>query len=357
MRGLFVNNRRAKDSIYESGHMVYRCLQDSTIYALDYCEVDVANRAIRADYDFYLFNFHHITMGWLDTRILKRNLGLVGTIVLEISPNNPFVLCSPRHFSFYCALDPTLPARGNVVPFPRPLERAPMELPVVHNDPPVIGSFGFATKGKGFQHVVAAVNREFDKAVVRINIPFGDFVPETRAYASFLADTCREAAKPGVDVVVTHDFMDKPELIRWCAANTLNCFLYDRNMAGLAATTDQAIVSGRPLSVSDNDTFRHITAYLPPYPKFSLRDSIEKSVPLVQRMQDDWAPARFRQRFEQTLGKLRRANPSRQAGRYYTLPLRTKGFRDALDRKMDKYMKRFLLLGQRQARPSANEVI
>ena len=35
---------------------------------------------------------------------------------------------------------------------------------------PIIGSFGFATLGKGFELVVDAVNKEFDEAVVRISM-------------------------------------------------------------------------------------------------------------------------------------------------------------------------------------------
>jgi len=40
-------------------------------------------------------------------------------------------------------------------------------VPYKEKEIPVIGSFGFATKGKGFQHVVEAVNltlRIFDKS-------------------------------------------------------------------------------------------------------------------------------------------------------------------------------------------------
>ena len=56
-RGLFVNNKKAKDSIYESGYMVYKCLVQSNQYVLDYQEVDIDDRQIKTGYDFYFFNY------------------------------------------------------------------------------------------------------------------------------------------------------------------------------------------------------------------------------------------------------------------------------------------------------------
>ena len=302
MKGLFINNKKAKDSIYESGYMVYQCLLISNLYHLDYREIDSNDREIPTGYDFYFFNYHPVTMAWLQTKSLKKDLGFVITMILEVAPNAPFVMCPHRDFNLYCALDPTLkPKQNNVFSFPRPLEKIDFDLPVIQNIVPVIGSFGFATEGKGFHHVVEAVNKEFSEAIVKINIPYGDFVPNSKNNAIYLGNLCKQMAKPGIDVQITHDFMSKESLIKWCASNTLNCFLYDRNMQGLSATTDQAITAGRPLSVSDNDTFRHITAYLPPYPNYSLRESIEKSVPIVKQMIEDWQPLRFVQKFEEII--------------------------------------------------------
>ena len=320
--------------------MVYQCLLNSNQYKLDYCEVDVNDREIKVGYDFYFFNYHPFTMAWLETAKLKKELGVVITMILEVAPNDPFVMCPEKHFDFYCALDPTVKStQHKVYAFPRPLEKVKFNLPDVYNEVPVIGSFGFATKGKGFQHVVDAVNKEFEKAVVKINIPYGDFVPDSDKYALLLGNICKQRAKPGIEVQVTHDFMSKEELIMWCGANTLNCFLYDRDMPGLSATTDQAIVSGRPLSVSANDTFRHITAYLPPYPVFSLRDSIEKSVPLVKSMEQNWQPEKFREQFESII-KLYEQGPIQQLKGGYLLPLKKKSLTDTIRKRIKKYRRK-----------------
>lgn len=337
-RGLFINNKRAKDSIYESGQMVFNCLSKSDEYSLDYIEVDINNRQIKTGFDFYFFNYHPVTMGWLQTNRLKKELGFVIAMVLEVAPNDPFVMCPAKHFDFYCVLDPTVKSKQhNVYAFPRPLERLDFILPTVQNEIPVIGTFGFATKGKGFQHVVEAVNKEFEKAIVKINIPYGDFVPESEQYAAFLGKICKQIAKPGIEVLVTHDFMSKEELIKWCNSNTLNCFLYDRSMPGLAATTDQAIITEKPMSVSDNDTFRHITAYLPPYPAFSLKESIRKSVPFIKMMKDDWQHEKFREKFEAILKTYSGRMNGQGVVEDYNLPLKKKTFGNLILNRWKKY--------------------
>lgn len=307
-RGLFVNAPRANCSIYESGRMIYDCLVLSRRFRLDYIEIDEYSRDISNLFDFYAFNYHHVRMSWLDTTCIRRLPGLKLTFVLETLPNDPFVLCPSQDFDVYCALDPTMAlSDSRVYGFPRPLEASAGVPPYRETAVPTIGTFGFATIGKGFDHVVEAVNNEFDSAVVRINIPASTFAATRRSlfakkdYATYLSELCERTAKKGVDVVVTHEYLSKSDLIAWCAANTLNCFLYDRNMPGLSATTDQAIVSGRPLAVSGNQTFRHIHKFITPYPARSLKESIASSVEGVRQMQKEWSPEKFARQFEKVL--------------------------------------------------------
>ena len=97
LKGLFVNTQIATCSIHESGIMAYKALKLSDNYELDYCEVDLNQRTISTRYDFYVFNYHPTTMGWLNTKYIKRLPGLKATIVLEVSPGDPYVLCPENH--------------------------------------------------------------------------------------------------------------------------------------------------------------------------------------------------------------------------------------------------------------------
>ncbi len=323
LRGLFINCAAAQCSIYESGRMTFQCLAGSPKFALEYIEITPEKRTLPSNFDFYFFNYHITTMNWLDAKKIKNALpGIKMTVVLEVAPNNPFVYCSPEDFDAYCVLDPTLNiADERVFAFPRPLEISKNATENEAGDIPVIGSFGFATEGKGFDHLIDAVNSEFDRAVVRINIPYATYANESHKFAEELAEICRRRAKAGIEVKVTHDFMTKPELIEWCARNTINCFLYDRNMPGLAATTDQAIASGKPLAVSKNNTFRHVQKFIKPFPYQTLKDAIEKTPAQVAEIQREWSPEKFRTRFEAMLDSFDFSNAPQSSGEI-ELPLK-----------------------------------
>ena len=212
-RGLFINPTAANCSIYESGEMVYQCLRLSEAFTLDHVEINHDDRTIPGGYDFYVFNYHHVTMAWLNTDALDRITAPKITFVLEVLPNDPYPCCPGGVFDAYCALDPTMyrPRDPRVYAFPRPLEVASAATLAreVPGDVPVIGTFGFATKGKGFERVVRAVNEEFDRAVIRLNIPFAAYADTTQTYARELSENCRRLARPGVEVVVTHDYFSK----------------------------------------------------------------------------------------------------------------------------------------------------
>ena len=280
--------------------MFYRALSGSSRYTIDYLEGQTLGD-ITPGYDFYAINYHPVTMASLETHRLHELGRLILAFVLEMRPNDPFVCC-PMHFDGYCVPDPTLTHPDpRVFAFPRPLQAIQKHLPAPESEIPVIGSFGFATPGKGFEKVIAAVNEEFVRAIVRLNIPDAAYADLDRSLSRFFAQQGASLAKPGIEVRVTHDYMLQEELTAWCAANTLNCFLYDRQMTGLSATVDQAIISGRPLSVSACDTFRHIHPYIAPYPLLTLRDAIASTGPAVQRIQRDWSRSRFIRRFELVL--------------------------------------------------------
>lgn len=300
---LFINAPEEKCSIWNSGIMVYQALKLSDAYALDYMELRQEKPEIPAGYSVYLFNYHPANFGWLKMSSIRKLPGLKATVVLEVLPDDPFPLVSPIWFDVYLVLDPTCRHRNpKVFSCSRPLDLISPTVTYVEPPVPVIGTFGFGVFGKGIDKVVEAVRREFDRAVVRVNIPFNTFSsPDIQRQMSELEEQCAVIAGKGIEVRFTHDYMSKQALVDWCTANTLNCFMYTRDMPGLSATTDQAVLSGRPLAVSANQTFRHIHQYILPYPERGLRESIAKSGAEVARIQDAWAPASFAHRFNEVL--------------------------------------------------------
>ena len=307
---LFLNSPRAQCSIHESGRMVFAAIQDSDVFDWDYADLHQGYHPEKKRYGCVVFNYHPGTMPWLDTETVRRIGCLKGTMILETLPESVFPLCPRDVFDVHLAIDPTaIEEPGRVYAMPRPLEEilAPVAPSAAELRHPVIGTFGFGTPGKGFERVVDAVNREFDSATIRVNIPEADFADgamlamHRMPYAQYLVELMRRVAKPGVVIEATRVFHSPPDLIRWCRSNTINVFLYDRMQPGLSATTDQAVASGRPLLVSDNPTFRHLHRYQPAYPEWTIRDALERGVESVGRIQSDWNQAAFRKRFESAL--------------------------------------------------------
>ena len=70
-KGLFINTSQAQCRIYESGKMIYSALSLSDRYILDYVEIDEKNRKIPAGSDFFAFNYHPVTMSWLNTKKIE----------------------------------------------------------------------------------------------------------------------------------------------------------------------------------------------------------------------------------------------------------------------------------------------
>ncbi|MBV9827753.1 MAG: hypothetical protein JO001_19140, partial [Alphaproteobacteria bacterium] len=264
--------------------------------------------SIREDetYDFYVFNWHFVTMASdIDPLAIKRLPVPKFTVVLELAPGDPLMLVPREVFDGYMVLDPTAEENGRLVAFPRPLEMDGREGRVFRGAVPTIGSFGFGTPAKGFELLVEAVNREFDKAIVRINIPHGQYVEtdiiHRMPYAERVKDVCRQIAKPGIEVSFTNEFLSPTELVQWCTQNDLNCFMYTRALPGLSATTDQCIISGQPLLTLTNDTFRHIHRYIEPYPFQGLRKAIATTGKTVRLIQQEWSKERFQDKFHQML--------------------------------------------------------
>ncbi|MEJ7829575.1 MAG: hypothetical protein WKF91_15300, partial [Segetibacter sp.] len=100
-----------------------------------------------------------------------------------------------RIFDFHIAADPTLILKNPIVyKTGRLLLDKPNNVEE-RNQVPVIGSFGFATPGKGFDKIVRLVQEEFDEAIINFNIPYAKYGDESGLNARKIADECRILVK------------------------------------------------------------------------------------------------------------------------------------------------------------------
>ena len=210
-------------------------------------------------------------------------------------------------FDFYIAPDPTLLLRNPLVyKTGRLIPSYQNNFPVPSK--PVIGSFGFGTPKKGFEKIVQLVQQEFDEAVIRFNIPAADFGDKNGVNARAIAAKCKALIiKPGIQLIVTHDYMDNKAMLDFLAKNSINVFLYeDKSGRGLSSTVDNAMAVQRPVAVSDGVMFRHVFDVEPSVciTKNNLKTIIQNGFAPLQKHYNEWNAENLLWEYERILDSI-----------------------------------------------------
>jgi len=258
---LFVSHRKKQCGVHEYGISIAEALKKSTNYAFTYAEcsspeefwataADVAPSAV-------IYNYYPSTLPWLKKKVMRRfdipHLGIMHEVTQQKADS-----ADTRLFDYHIGPDPTL-CLNNPIVF-----KTGRLIPKYVNEftPPkvtTIGSFGFATAGKGFERLIIAVQEEFDEAVIRLHIPSGDFVASD---AKDVAKRCQKLmVKDRVKLVVTHEFLEKRQLLDFLAQNTLNAFFYEElegEGRGISSVIENALAVRRPIAITRSSMFRHI---------------------------------------------------------------------------------------------------
>jgi SAM-dependent methyltransferase len=337
---LFVSHRKARCGVYEFGKRVTDVLQTSRRYAfirvecssLAELESAVAGNAP----DAVMYNYMPSVFPWIAPlvapKVYRNNvagipvtqIGIIHDVTQHVSdtatgyrnryiPGGAKVINSL--FDYYIAPDPTLLLRnplvyktGRLIPpyqnsFPLPPQ-------------PVVGSFGFGTPKKGFENIVQLVQEQFDEAVIRLNIPPADFGDPDGARARAIAARCRALiTKSGIQLAVTHDFMDHRAMLDYLAQNTVNVFLYeDTGNRGLSSALDNAIAVRRPVAVSDAVMFRHVFDAEPSIrvSRNSLPAIINNGFAPLQKHYDEWNEATLLWEYERILSSVFARKPAKR---------------------------------------------
>jgi SAM-dependent methyltransferase len=314
---LFVSHKKARCGVYEFGKNITDVLRHSKRYqfirvecsSLAELQTAITENAPAG----IIYNYHPSVLPWMATRVgpkLYRNniasiqilqIGIIHEITQYAADTataykKKFLpvgvsRLSNSLFDYYIAPDPTLLLRnpfvyktGRLIPsyqnnFPLPSK-------------PVIGSFGFGTPKKGFEKIVQLVQQEFDEAIIRFNIPAADFGDKTGVNARIIAEKCKAlVVKPGIQLIVTHDFLDNKTMLDFLAQNTINIFLYENTTSrGLSSTVDNAISVQRPVAVSDSIMFRHVFSTEPSVciTKNNLKTIIQNGFAPLKKYYNEW---------------------------------------------------------------------
>jgi SAM-dependent methyltransferase len=317
---LFISHVKAQCGVYEYGRSISDVLQHSRKYEFIRAECSSLNELKSVikekNPDAIIYNYYPSVLPWVATQkrqnwwmsniatIKIPQIGIIHEITQEvadtatnyrslIAKTNVSYL-SRSLFDYYIAPDPTLFLRNPFVyKTGRLIPRYKNEYPLPST--PVIGSFGFATPKKGFEKVVQLVQDEFDEATIRFNIPAADFGEDKEGKAArSLAQKCRSLiVKPGIQLIVTHDFFDTKSMLDFLAQNSVNVFLYEHDATsgkGISSAIDNAMAVQRPIAISEAVMFRHIVDAAPTIcmTKSSLKTIIKNGFTPLKKYYDEW---------------------------------------------------------------------
>jgi SAM-dependent methyltransferase len=160
-----------------------------------------------------------------------------------------------------------------------------------------VGSFGFGTPSKCFDHVVALVKREFSEATIRFNIPAAAFGDPEGIEARKIAETCSQMVEgTRITLEVSHEFLTPEQLVDFLGENTINIFCYtDDRGRGISSAVDFAVASGRPFGVSDGTMFRHIRHRFPEVfiSKHGIKGVLEYGTEPVNKLRELWSDTKL----------------------------------------------------------------
>jgi len=242
---LFINHHIQECGIYQYGKRLANILLKSKDIVYVYKELASIDDYNYNNYDAIIYNYHVATLPWLNNNTIQK-----------LVPNIGIYHESKCYVNFDYIIN--INATDDINSIPRPLfDYNNINNNINnHNNIPIIGSFGFGFNNKGFDKIIKYVNDQYDEAIIRLNITnphFGDGNNQTLS-------TCNSIPKkPGIKLLITHDFMTDDELLNWLNENTINIFLYDTMYGrGLSSVIDYALSVDKPIGISDSYMFRHI---------------------------------------------------------------------------------------------------
>lgn len=259
---LFVSHKEQQCGVYQYGRNIADAISKSKKLHFVYTECSESNEYYsiveQVNPSAIIYNYHPATLPWLKKKILGKvkvpHIDIIHEMTQEVVD-----AADDSLFDYHVAADPTLLNRNPLV-FKTgrlvPKYNNPYGLPKI----PTIGSFGFGTAGKGFQKLISKVQDDFDKAIIRLHIPFATFGDPDGKGAYSIAKQCKEGiVKPGIELQLSHEFLSQEQLLNFLAQNSLNAFFYDENKGrGISSVIDFALAVQRPIAVTKSSMFRHI---------------------------------------------------------------------------------------------------
>jgi len=283
--------------VHQFGLNISKTLRHSKKYVFEYAECSNSDEYYRAVANYQpsaiIYNYYQTTLPWLEKKVIRKinvpHIDIIHEVTQELADS-----ADDSFFDYHIAADPTLLLKNPIV------FKTGRLIPKFENkyeSPEIItvGSFGFATAGKGFERLILAVQHEFDIALIRLNIPFAKFGDEDGINAKAIAKQCeRLIVKPGIKLSISHDFLSQEDVLHFLSENTINAFLYEGGTGrGISSAIDQALAIQRPVAVTKSAMFRHVHSVVPSIciEHSSLSQIIENGFDPIATYANEWNEA------------------------------------------------------------------
>ena len=308
---LIVSHAEKQCGIHEYGLNIFAALEKSSRYSFAYAECSNGRQLRWAVAETkpaaIIYNYFPFTMPWLTSRMTRRHkvpsLGIMHEVTQAEADQ-----ATAEMFDYHLCPDPTLVENNPIVFKTRrliPTYDGAVSLPGVVT----IGSFGFGFGDKGFERLIDTVHQEFDEARIALHLPLNDLVDsefQRRTLAS-IKESEQRISKPGIKLVITHDFLTKSQLLDFLASNTLNAFFYETNKPrGISSTIEHALAVRRPMAITKCGMFRHVYSATPSIciENSSLTRIIENGVTPLEPFYEEWTEANFILDYERILNEV-----------------------------------------------------
>jgi len=264
---LFISRKADNCGVNDYGKRVNSILQNSTLLDVHFAEIETPTEYVewynKVIPDVVLYNYYPTILSFVTDDFIAPirhvpHVAVYHEVGFGFSPNGIIDINSTKSDNI----------DGNFFVSPRPLFNYTIEGDSMPNPIPVIGSFGFGFPDKNFPKIAELVCSQFDKALIKLSIPFATFGDAEGNMARTEADKVRkvieQSGNTGIELEVNHNFMGHEEVLHFLRGNDINVFLYDKHETrSLSSTIDYALSVRKPIAISNSAMFNHIQSATP----------------------------------------------------------------------------------------------